>query len=188
MTERSGDAGRGPDQRARRREEGSPAAAARIQHQTTWVDVQLRKAMERGDYDDLPGYGKPLDSLTGQHDPDWWVRRLVERERITVLPPSLQLRKEDEELDAHLDQLATAAEVRRSVEEFNARVRWALYRPPQGPPMVTARRDVDVEVERWQQRRRARLEERRAAARARAAQDVSPGGRRLFRRRRSSSG
>ena len=156
---------KGPGGRARRKE-GSPAAAARIQQQETWVDLQLRQAMARGDFDDLPGFGKPLEDLTGQHDPDWWIKKLVERERITgVLPPSLQLRKEDAALDASLDELSSEAQVRRAVEEFNERVRWALYRPPEGPPMVTRARDVEEEVDRWRERREARREERRRTQR-----------------------
>jgi hypothetical protein len=130
--------------------------------------------MERGDFENLPGRGKPIEGLTGEHDPDWWVRRLVEREQITgVLPPSLQLRKEDAELDQRLDRLGAEAEVRREVEEFNERVRWALYRPPEGPPLITQRRDVDTEVRRWQERRRVRRE---AAARA-VAEASREGGR-----------
>ena len=66
---------------------GSAAAAARIQQQQTWVDLQVRQAMARGDFDDLPGAGKPIRDLGSQHDPDWWVKQLIERERITgVLP------------------------------------------------------------------------------------------------------
>lgn len=137
------------------------AAEARIRHQETWVDLQVRRAMDRGDFDDLPGYGKPLEGLGGEHDPDWWVRRLIEREQITgVLPPSLQIRREDAELDARLDRLPTVGEVRREVEEFNARVRWALYRPPEGPPMVTAPRDPEAEVRRWEERREQQRRER----------------------------
>jgi hypothetical protein len=128
---------------------------ARIQQQASWVDLQIRQAVERGDFDELPGYGKPLQ-LTEHHDPDWWVKKLVEREKVTVLPPSLQLRKEDAELDDRLDRLTGPGEVRREVEEFNAHVRWALYRPPEGPPVVTPQRDPDDEVERWEARRAAR--------------------------------
>ncbi len=142
------------------------AAEARIRHQTTWVDLQLRQAIDRGEFRDLPGYGKPLQ-LTDQHDPDWWVKRLVEREQVVVVPPSVQLRREDAGLDGRLDALATEAQVRREVADFNDRVRWALYRPPEGPPVVTERRDPDREVARWRERRRERVE----AARDRAAQE-----------------
>jgi hypothetical protein len=151
------------------------AAAARIAQKTTWVDLQLRQAVERGDFENLPGYGKPLRNLTGEHDPDWWVKQLVEREQITgVVPPSLLMRREDAELDGRLDRLATEREVRREVEEFNARVRWALYRPPEGPPMLTPQRDVETEVERWAERRRRRLEERRARQAEADARSAAP--------------
>ena len=147
------------------------AAEARIRHQTSWVDLQVRQAIDRGDFRDLPGYGKPLE-LTDQHDPDWWVKRLVEREQVVVVPPSVQLRREDAELDGRLDALATESQVRREVAEFNERVRWALYRPPEGPPVVTGRRDADREVARWRERRQERVEAARdRAARDRAARD-----------------
>ena len=97
--------------------------------QQTWVDLQVRQAMERGDFDNLPGAGKPIEELGAEHDPDWWLKKLVEREQIAVLPPSLQLRKEDAELDDRLDRLDVEAEVRREVEDFNERVIAARYRP-----------------------------------------------------------
>ena len=82
---------------------GRSAAAARIAQQATWVDLQVRQAMERGEFDDLPGQGKPIEDLGVEHDPDWWVKKLVERENIALLPPALALRKEDAELDGRLD-------------------------------------------------------------------------------------
>src|SRR4051794_38238183 len=88
------------------------AARARIQQQQTWVDLQVRRAMERGDFDNLPGAGKPIEGLGGEHDPEWWLKRLVERERIVVLPPSVALRKEDAELDDTLDGYAVERLVR----------------------------------------------------------------------------
>ncbi|WP_238993386.1 DUF1992 domain-containing protein [Nocardioides caldifontis] len=159
-------------EREQRPEERRAAAAARIAQQQTWVDLQLRKARERGDFDDLPGYGKPITGLGDEHDPDWWVKQLLEREQVTgVAPPSVQLRREDADLDERLDRLGSEADVRREVTEFNARVRWALYRPPEGPPVVTPQRDPDTEVERWRDRRAARVAARREAAAARAAEE-----------------
>ena len=76
--------------------------------------------MERGDFDDLPGYGKPIEDLGVEHDPDWWIKKLVERENIAILPPALALRKEDAELDGRLDRINVESEVRREVEDFNA--------------------------------------------------------------------
>lgn len=136
---------------------GSAAAANRINQQHTWVDLQVQQAMARGDFDDLPGAGKPIEDLGPRHDPDWWLKKLIEREQVTgVLPPSLQLRKDDAELDGRLDALASEREVREALEEFNARVMRARYTPVDGPPLVTQPRDADAEVAAWRERRTAR--------------------------------
>jgi hypothetical protein len=113
--------------------------------------------MERGDFDDLPGTGKPIADLGPRHDPDWWVKQLIEREQVTgVLPPALQLRKDDAELDDALDRLTSEGHVRQELEAFNRRVVEARRQLQGGPPVITPTRDVDAEVERWRGRRRAR--------------------------------
>ena len=143
---------------------GRSAAAERVRNQTRWVDLQVQEAMRRGEFDDLPGAGKPLD-LPDKHDPDWWVKQLIEREKITgIAPPAIGLRKEDAELDAVLDREATADGVRRVVTDFNARIVEARRQLTGGPPVVTPTRDVEAEVTAWQQRRAARREAARAAA------------------------
>ncbi|KQQ39589.1 DUF1992 domain-containing protein [Nocardioides sp. Leaf307] len=163
------------DERERRKRSGQSAAAARIQHQSSWVDQQIRVAMARGDFDDLPGAGKPIQGLGTDHDPDWWVKKLVEREQITaVLPPSLALRKEDAELDARLDTFTMEAEARRAVEDFNARVLHARYTPTDGPPLITMPRDVDAALAGWRARREERREAQRQALAAQAAAAPAP--------------
>src|SRR3954468_20937107 len=132
--------------------------------QHTWVDLQVQRAMARGDFDALPGAGKPLE-LGDTHDPDWWIKKLVERENVAVLPPSLALRKEDAELDDTLDRLQTEPDVRPHVTDFNERVVAARYRLPEGPPLVTMPRDVDETVAAWLERRTVRQAEQRAKAR-----------------------
>ncbi|MDN4173418.1 DUF1992 domain-containing protein [Nocardioides sp. SOB77] len=151
------------DEAERRKRSGHSAAHARIANQASWVDQQVRVAMAKGDFDDLPGTGKPIKDLGTEHDPDWWLKRLVEREQITVLPPSVALRKEDAELDARLDTIAFEGDVRREVEEFNERVIRARYSLSPGPPLITMPRDVDATLAAWRDRRTARLEAQRAA-------------------------
>ena len=148
---------RAPRERARDDRTGQSAAAARIQHQTQWVEQQLRVAFERGDFDDLPGAGKPLEGLGTEHDPDWWLKKLIERERITgVLPEALQLRKDDLELDALLDRQPDETHVRRELESFNRRVVEARRQLQGGPPVVTRTRDIEAEIAAWRDRRRRR--------------------------------
>lgn len=178
-----------PDRSPERDERtGRSAAAARIHNQSRWVDLQVQQAMERGEFDDLPGRGKPIADLGGDHDPDWWVKKLIEREQITgVLPPALAIRKEDAELDARLDKITTEREARREVEEFNERVRRAIYTPPTGPsspPVITQQRDVDATLEAWRDRRTARIEAQRAALTAQESKDAADKRRRRPWRRR----
>jgi DnaJ-like protein len=52
----------------------------------SWFDEQIRRAREDGAFDNLPGAGKPLPDLEGGYDPDWWVKKLVQREKVSVLP------------------------------------------------------------------------------------------------------
>lgn len=122
-------------------------------HRAAWVEIQIQQAMRSGEFDNLPGAGKPIPGIDGPYDPDWWLKRLIERERITVLPPALALRKEDAELDATLDRESRSAEVRRIVEDFNARIVDARRQLQGGPPVITPLRDVDEQVDAWQQRR-----------------------------------
>ena len=147
-----------PDRTPERdRRTGQAAAAARMRDQHSWVDQQVRQAMARGEFDDLPGTGKPIENLGTQHDPDWWVKQLVEREKITgVLPPALQLRKDDLELDDRLDRLTSDREVRRELEDFNSRIVRARRQLEGGPPVITPTRDVEEQVRLWRERRQAR--------------------------------
>ncbi len=142
------------DEAERRKRSNRSAAAARIENQGLWVDQQIRIAMAKGEFDNLPGQGKPIKDLGSEHDPDWWLKKLIEREQVTgVLPPSLQLRKDDAELGDRLDKLNVEREVRREVEDFNARVIRARYTPVDGPPLITQPRDVEAEVAAWAERR-----------------------------------
>src|SRR5690606_1382132 len=80
-------------------EEAGPAAAQQLEQRA------LQAAIRRGDFENLPGAGKPIRDLGDRHDPNWWTRRLIEREQITaVLPPALAIRKEVAELDVVLDR------------------------------------------------------------------------------------
>ena len=48
------------------------------------VERQIRLAMERGEFADLPGKGEPIEGLDETYDPLWWVKRWAEREGVTA--------------------------------------------------------------------------------------------------------
>jgi hypothetical protein len=139
------------------------AREQRLTHQGQWVELQVQQAMRRGEFDNLPGTGKPIPGLDAPHDPDWWLKRLIERERITgVLPPALALRTEDSRMDETLDHETTPDGVRRVVEDFNARVVEARRQLQGGPPVITPLRDVAREITAWEERRTARVAHQKA--------------------------
>jgi hypothetical protein len=140
------------------------------EERSRYVDVVVDQAMRRGEFDNLPLQGKPIPGMTGTHDPDWWVKGLIERENITGFLPSAQLRKDDAELDDKLDLEGMEQRVREIVTDFNARVVDARRQLQGGPPVVTPTRDVDEEVARWRARRAAR----RAASSTSSASSREP--------------
>ncbi|HEU4420986.1 MAG TPA: DUF1992 domain-containing protein [Pilimelia sp.] len=125
---------------------------------TSWyesrVDRLIREAQERGEFDDLPGAGKPLPGFGEQYDEDWWIKDLVRREHITgALPASLALRKEADDLMQTVARLRTEASVRALVTDLNGRITRARRGLTDGPPVVLPTFDVDEVVRTWRDQR-----------------------------------
>ena len=48
------------------------------------VERRIREAMEAGEFDDVAGSGEPLADIGTGYEPNWWVRKWLEREGITT--------------------------------------------------------------------------------------------------------
>lgn len=122
------------------------------------AERRIREAQARGEFDDLPLAGKPLE-LGDPDDPDWWIKNYLRREGVEpgdALPRPLALRRERETYPEALADLAREADVREVVEDFNRRVR-TDWLTPHVPPLPHARPlDVEEMVERWRTLRRTR--------------------------------
>lgn len=119
----------------------------------TWIEAQIRVAMEKGAFDNLAGAGKPLPNLDQEYDPLWWVKQLVQREQLSMLPPSLELlRKVGKEL-ATIETLPDEATVRRRVAALNVEIAKVNATVVEGPPTRLGTLDVDQIVARWQRAR-----------------------------------
>ncbi len=120
------------------------------------VERAIREAQERGEFDDLPGAGKPLQGLDGRQDENWWIKGLIEREDIHgVLPGSLSLRKETAEIVDTVADCRTEQEVREIVLDLNARIVDGRRRGVDGPSIFIHTVDVERVVRAWQKRRAA---------------------------------
>ena len=120
----------------------------------TWVERQIRAATERGEFDNLPGAGKPIDDLDEPHDELWWVKRKLRRERLSYLPPTMALRKEAEEALAAATTASSEAEARRIVAEINKRIVEGNRKAASGPPLNLMPFDVERVVRAWNERER----------------------------------
>lgn len=129
-----------------------------------WIDAQaerrIREAHRRGDFDDLPLAGKPLD-LGNPDDPDWWLKRYLKDNGVSgadALSAPLALRREAQTFPESLLDVPSEAAVREILEDFNRRVRrdWLTPTPV---PMPHARVvDVDALAEQWKALRRKRVQ------------------------------
>ncbi|QIG39623.1 DUF1992 domain-containing protein [Microbacterium sp. 4R-513] len=158
-----------------------PQRGSSAAERAAYVETAIQQAIRRGEFDDLPGAGKPLEGLGERHDPDWWIRRKIEQEQLRGLgPPALTLRVEHNEMEQRLDDLKTEGDVREYLEDFNKRVIEARRQLLGGPPVVTPTRDVDEEIARWHERRSART----SAEAATVAEAEASARRRRWRMRR----
>lgn len=98
----------------------------------TWIDRQIRDAAERGEFDNLPGAGRPLPGAGRQDDENWWLNSYLAREGVTgdvLLPPAVLLRREAEELPQVVRRMRSEAEVREAVADLNRRIVECMRQP-----------------------------------------------------------
>ncbi|MBV1852810.1 J-domain-containing protein [Catellatospora tritici] len=120
------------------------------------IDRQIREAQERGEFDNLPGAGKPLPGAGEVLPDDWWLRDLVRRESLAgALPATLLLRRDIEDLSDKAAKKFSEADVRKMVAEINMRVVQANRGLLAGPAVTLALVDADQVVRDWKARRRA---------------------------------
>jgi hypothetical protein len=113
------------------------------------VEQQIRVGMERGEFDVLPGKGKPIEGLAADHDDDWWLKAKLRAERLSYLPPTLRVRKELEEAREAITAASKESVVRRIIADINERIRDVNRRGAEGPPSTVMPLDVEGEVVKW---------------------------------------
>lgn len=115
----------------------------------SWIDAQINAATAAGEFEGLPGHGKPMDDLSDAQDPLWWAKKLAKREGISMLPPAIQIRARVEKTLESLSALESEQAVREVVEGLNADIRKLNSRATAGPPTNQAPLDLEEVVARW---------------------------------------
>ncbi|MFI7516193.1 DUF1992 domain-containing protein [Micromonospora echinofusca] len=115
------------------------------------VEARIRAAQEQGEFDNLPGMGKPIPGRGQPYDESWWIKSFLEREKLPtdlLLPTPLQLRRRIEQVPDEVRDLPTEASVRAFVADLNAQI-LAWLRTPTGPRVAVRPVDADEVVRRW---------------------------------------
>lgn len=136
------------------------------------IEARIRAARDNGEFDDLPGAGKPLPGHLEPYDEAWWLKEYLRRPGVSaeaMLPPSMQLARQVEQLPELVRGLPSEQRVRETVAELNRDILDYQLRP--SPPFVPVKRvDVEEMVTLW----RSSVEARFAAARPSPAPPTTP--------------
>jgi len=83
------------------------------------ADERIREAIDRGEFDDLPGKGKPLKLEDDGHlPPDLRIAYKILK-NADYLPPEIELRKEIRNTEALLEGIQDAQEKYRQLKKLN---------------------------------------------------------------------
>src|SRR5699024_3632488 len=120
------------------------------------VESAIEQAVRRGDFDDLPGAGEPLDP-PAEHDAHLWINHRIasgDIDREALLPVVVLRRKEYERREQTLAELPTERAARENAEDCTERV----HRDRRANPFQTMRApawDGDDAAQRWRELRAA---------------------------------
>jgi hypothetical protein len=118
---------------------------------TSLAEKRIREAEAAGEFENLPGFGKPIPGIDEPYDENWWVKEKLKQERISALPPALEIALDKERTLAAVAKLTSEAEVRQQLAALNERIRRAHFNCGWGPSCNT----VPVEIEEYLQGWRA---------------------------------
>ncbi|MGC5321305.1 DUF1992 domain-containing protein [Micromonospora arida] len=116
------------------------------------VEAKIQDAVQRGEFDDLPGMGKPIPGRGAPYDEAWWIKSFLEREALPsdlLLPTSLQLRRRIEQVPDEVRDLPTEQSVRDFVGQLNAQIVAWLRFPDDGPRVAVRPVNTEDVVRRW---------------------------------------
>jgi hypothetical protein len=120
----------------------------------SYTDALFRQARENGEFERLPGAGKPIAGLDEPYDENWWLKQYLHREDLSVSPDTLRFKAElVVELDALWD-LPAEDQVRKKLLQLNAQIYRMNALPTEGPALNVGLIDAKEMIARWREKRK----------------------------------
>jgi hypothetical protein len=86
------------------------------------AEKKIKEAQERGEFDDLPGTGKPLNIEDDSRIPEDLRLAYKVLKNADCLPPELELRKEIRQMEDMLEKIPDEKEKYRQIKRINFKV------------------------------------------------------------------
>ncbi len=116
---------------------------------SSWIEQAIQRAQENGEFDDLPGRGKPLGNLDEGYDPSWWAAQLLKREKLSLLPPALAIRQRADRELTRIRKLRREPDVRTALAALNEEIARVNRTVSAGPATSVATVDIEAFMARW---------------------------------------
>jgi DnaJ homologue, subfamily C, member 28, conserved domain len=113
------------------------------------AERKIREAQAEGQFDALPGFGKPIPDLDGPDDENWWIKNKLRQEGLVILPPILEARRDIEKTLEAVRSMNSERQVRLAIKALNERIRAAHFSPAGGPADGVRPVDLEAVVQSW---------------------------------------
>lgn len=115
-----------------------------------WIDQQINQAKAKGEFDNLPGEGKPIPGLDQPYDEMWWVKQKLKNEKLDATPLNIRVRAKTEKWLKGFQNIYSEAALRREIHALNREIQIA-NRGPRGPMLPQKMLDIEALCKRWHQ-------------------------------------
>ena len=119
----------------------------------SWIEQTIETARREGQFEDLPGKGKPIAGLNSPYDPDWWPKQLIQREKLSLLPPALAIRARVQQEIPRILKLRRERDVRVALGKLNDEIAKVNRTVWEGPATAIGKIDEQSFLERWREGR-----------------------------------
>ena len=124
----------------------------------TWESFserRIREAAEAGAFNNLPGMGQPIPGIDEPLDENWWVRKKLRAENLSVVPPTIAARRQIELFRGEMRRIDSESQLRRRLAELNEQILKAIYSTALGPADGVQLLEIEAEVAAWRKLRQA---------------------------------